>query len=874
MPSCWTLGCVLLAWLPSVALVRQRSLFLWSFRPPPFPPTASVSRERRVPSLQSADVDGDLELIDDAPPVSSSRDWTSKNILQAGGAETASAGAAETETAVESEGVDGDGEAQGAEETTQQRETQEREPTVVVDPNGNELVGRCVGIDLGTTNSAVAYMKDGKPVCVKNKIGETTTPSVVSIRPDGSVVIGRKALYLKAVDPSNTFCHTKRVVGRTKSEIRKQGVKPAAMGIDPHMEDVHFHSPAANKLFKPEELLAMILRQLLIDAKKELGEAVSRAVVCVPAYFRPEMNKAIRNAAMLAGLSRVKIMKEPEAAAMAYGLDKTERTEHVLVFDLGGGTLDVSVLEIEGGMVTVQGTYGDNTLGGNDFDKKIVDWMSTNFVRELREKVKKQGNQPSRKGLPTDSTDPRQDPVAYRRMMDAAEQARIALSNSTRVEIFIPELMWRRDLKIELTRGKMESLCQDLIQRVAEPVRMACLLAGVNLAGDTGRLQIAQQIGQAEREAKGRRERDAQARAMAGKEEEGEAEGSDTYKGLKSERPKEWKAILRGAKSDARELKRLRALDKDSTKASKQPMPRLEEWPIMENEISSVVMVGGASRMPCMIRLLRVLTGVEPKHHIDPDEAVALGAAIQGANLDGETLPTTVISSFQRAVLTAFSAERAAQANEAERKAAVLGSLREDPEFLAWEAENGQVDLDEVDLEDLEADGEEAEAEEEEEEEEEGEMLRGSWRLAGGVSEDEEFSEEWEEEEEEKNEEDEEEEEEEGRESSGGREKTRPHSAALKTESIDDPVSSESRHLQVEESSRQPRERPARLVFSRGRPVKKSPDATTQRNQSEQLQSRHKILDGVVDDVSTGMHSDRGGDRDPSELARRPSQTA
>lgn len=379
-------------------------------------------------------------------------------------------------------------------------------------------MAKVVGIDLGTTNSVVAVMEGGKPAVIANAEGFRTTPSVVAYTKTGDRLVGQIAKRQAVMNTDNTFYSVKRFIGRRFDEITNEA-KQVPYKVQKINDNVKIEAPAVNKQFAPEEISAQVLRKLVDDASKYLGEKVTQAVITVPAYFNDSQRQATKDAGKIAGIEVLRIINEPTAAALAYGLDNRQN-ETILVFDLGGGTFDVSVLEVGDGVFEVLSTSGDTHLGGDDFDKKIVDWMAENFKA-------------------TEGIDLRKDKQALQRLTEAAEKAKIELSSVTQTEINLPfitaDANGPKHLDMSLTRAKFEELCSDLIDRCRLPVEQA----------------------------------------------------------------------LRDAKLD-------------------------------KSKISEVVLVGGSTRIPAIQELVKRLLGKEPNQTVNPDEVVAIGAAIQAGVLAGE----------------------------------------------------------------------------------------------------------------------------------------------------------------------------------------------------------------------------------------------
>ena len=379
-------------------------------------------------------------------------------------------------------------------------------------------MAKTVGIDLGTTNSVIAVMEAGEPVVIPNAEGGRTTPSVVAFTKSGERLVGQLARRQAAVNPENTVYSIKRFMGRKYDEVeteRKMVPYKVVPGKDGRVE-----VEIQGKRYTPEQISAMILQKLKTDAEAYLGEKVTDAVITVPAYFNDSQRQATKNAGEIAGLNVVRIINEPTAAALAYGLDKKEN-EKILVFDLGGGTYDVSVLEIGEGVFEVKATNGDTHLGGDDYDRRLVDYVADEFKKE--------------QGI-----DLRQDRQALQRLTEAAEKAKIELSSRVETEVNLPFITADQNgpkhLDIKITRSKFEQLTADLTERCVAPFHAALKDAGLTPA-----------------------------------------------------------------------------------------------------DLNEVILVGGATRMPAIQELVKKLTnGKEPHRGINPDEVVAVGAAIQAGVLKGE----------------------------------------------------------------------------------------------------------------------------------------------------------------------------------------------------------------------------------------------
>ena len=379
-------------------------------------------------------------------------------------------------------------------------------------------MAKILGIDLGTTNSAMAVMEGSEPEILVNAEGDRTTPSVEGFRKDGERVVGKAAKNQAVTNPENTVSSVKRFIGRSYDETpeeRKTVSYKLQKGKDGRaVVDID------GKDYTPEEISAMVLQKLKNDAEKQLGGPVTQAVITVPAYFNDAQRQATKDAGKIAGLEVLRIINEPTAAALAYGLDKTNKDEKILVFDLGGGTFDVSILELGDGVFEVASTAGDNHLGGDDWDQRIIDWMADKFKAE-------------------NGIDLRQDKMALQRLKEAAEKAKMELSSTTQANINLPfitaDASGPKHLDYTLTRAEFERITKDLLDRVKKPVEQALKDAGLK-AGD----------------------------------------------------------------------------------------------------IDEVILVGGSTRMPAVQDIVKKLTGKEPNMSVNPDEVVAMGAAVQGGVLAGD----------------------------------------------------------------------------------------------------------------------------------------------------------------------------------------------------------------------------------------------
>ncbi|MEZ0327176.1 MAG: molecular chaperone DnaK [Fimbriimonas sp.] len=380
-------------------------------------------------------------------------------------------------------------------------------------------MGRTVGIDLGTTNSVVAVMEGGEPVVIANAEGSRTTPSVVGFKSNGERLVGVTAKRQAVVNPENTISSIKRFMGHTLTEVQDEAKRISYKMKAGKNGQVTADVPALGKQLTPEEVSAMILQKLKADAEAYLGDTVDQAVITVPAYFNDAQRTATKNAGEIAGMKVLRIINEPTAASLAYGLDK-KANETILVFDLGGGTFDVSVLDVGEGVFEVRSTAGDSHLGGDDFDNKIVDWLVNEFKKD-------QG------------VDLTKDRAAIQRLRDAAERAKVELSSQASVSINIPYVTANESgplhMDYTMTRAKFEELTHDLMERVKKPFNQA-----------------------------------------------------------------------------------------------------LEDAKLKPGEIDEVILVGGSTRMPQVQELVKKLTGKEPNRSVNPDEVVAIGAAIQAGVLGGE----------------------------------------------------------------------------------------------------------------------------------------------------------------------------------------------------------------------------------------------
>ena len=380
-------------------------------------------------------------------------------------------------------------------------------------------MGKIIGIDLGTTNSCVSVMEGNQPTVIINDQGERTTPSIVAFTDGGERKVGAPAKRQAITNPQNTIFSIKRFMGETYDQVSKEIARVPYKVVkgDNNTPRVDING----KLYSPQEISAMILQKMKKTAEDYLRQDVTEAVITVPAYFSDSQRQATKEAGKIAGLDVKRIINEPTAAALAYGLDKKNKDMKVAVYDLGGGTFDISILELGGGVFEVKSTNGDTHLGGDDFDQEIINWLAAEFAAE------------------NNGIDLRKDPMALQRLKEAAEKAKIELSNQTSTEINLPYIMpvdgVPKHLVKTLTRAKFEQLCDDLFQRTLVPCRQA--LADAHLTA---------------------------------------------------------------------------------------------------GQIDEVLLVGGSSRIPKVQELVKEFFGKEPNKSVNPDEVVAIGAAIQGGVLAGD----------------------------------------------------------------------------------------------------------------------------------------------------------------------------------------------------------------------------------------------
>ncbi len=316
-------------------------------------------------------------------------------------------------------------------------------------------MARAVGIDLGTTNSVVAVMEGGQPTIIANAEGDRTTPSVVAVARDGERLVGQLARRQAVLNPKGTVSSAKRFIGRRFAEVESErGSVSYEVAAGPD-DTVRF--TIGDKQYAPEEISAQVLRKLVDDASKFIGEKITHAVITVPAYFNDAQRQATKDAGKIAGVDVLRIINEPTAAALAYGLDKAHH-ETILVFDLGGGTFDVSVLDVGDGVIEVRATAGDTHLGGDDFDRCIVDWLADDFQGSF-------------------GIDLRKDPQALQRLYEAAEKAKTELSATSQTQINLPFITADADgpkhLDKTLRRSEFDELTHDLVERCRGPVERA-----------------------------------------------------------------------------------------------------------------------------------------------------------------------------------------------------------------------------------------------------------------------------------------------------------------------------------------------------------------------------------------------------------------
>src|SRR6187397_542357 len=328
-------------------------------------------------------------------------------------------------------------------------------------------MGRIIGIDLGTTNSCVAIMEGGQPKVIENSEGARTTPSIVAYLEDGEILVGAAGKRQAVTNPRNTLYAVKRLIGRkfTEKEVQKD------IDLMPYKISAADNGDAwvevRGKKLAPPQISAEVLRKMKKTAEDYLGEEVTEAVITVPAYFNDSQRQATKDAGRIAGLDVKRIINEPTSAALAYGLDKQGKDHTVAVFDLGGGTFDISILELGDGVFEVKATNGDTFLGGEDFDQRVIDYLADEFRKQ-------------------ENVDLRKDPMALQRLKEAAEKAKVELSSSSESEINLPfitaDQTGPKHLTLKLTRSKFEALVDDLVQKTIEPCRKALKDAGLTAA--------------------------------------------------------------------------------------------------------------------------------------------------------------------------------------------------------------------------------------------------------------------------------------------------------------------------------------------------------------------------------------------------------
>src|SRR3954467_14173181 len=325
-------------------------------------------------------------------------------------------------------------------------------------------MAKIIGIDLGTTNSCVAVLEGGEPKVIPNAEGANTTPSVVGFTPSGERIVGQPAKRQAVTNPERTVFEAKRLIGRkfTSKEVQ-EFIKVAPFKII-EAKNGDAWVKIDNREYSPQEISALVLQKMKQTAEDYLGEPVTEAVVTVPAYFNDAQRQATKDAGKIAGLEVKRIINEPTAAALAYGLDKQGKDHTVAVFDLGGGTFDISILELGDGVFEVKATNGDTFLGGGNFDQRIIDWLADEFKKE-------------------NSVDLRKDKMALQRLKEAAEKAKIELSSATQTDINLPfvtaDASGPKHLNVQLSRAKFEALVADLIEKMIEPCRKALKDAGL-----------------------------------------------------------------------------------------------------------------------------------------------------------------------------------------------------------------------------------------------------------------------------------------------------------------------------------------------------------------------------------------------------------
>src|SRR6266496_2524759 len=328
-------------------------------------------------------------------------------------------------------------------------------------------MAKVLGIDLGTTNSCMAVMEGGDPVVLENSEGARTTPSIVAFTKSGERLVGQAAKRQAVTNPQNTVFSIKRFMGRKFDEVHEEQKRVPYKIVKAANGDAHVQVEVGGqpKTFSPPEISAMILAKLKSDAEAKLGEKITQAVITVPAYFNDSQRQATKDAGKIAGLEVLRIINEPTAASLAYGLDKQGKEETIAVYDLGGGTFDISVLSVGEGVFEVKATNGDTFLGGDDFDQRVIDWIVDEFKKD--------------QGI-----DLRQDRMALQRLKEAAEKAKIELSSTQTTEINLPfitaDASGPKHLSLNLTRSKLEQLVGDLVERTNGTVQQALKDAGIS----------------------------------------------------------------------------------------------------------------------------------------------------------------------------------------------------------------------------------------------------------------------------------------------------------------------------------------------------------------------------------------------------------
>ena len=523
---------------------------------------------------------------------------------------------------------------------------------------------RSVGIDLGTTNSAVSIIENGQPriIPVDDK---RITPSIVAYSSQSldsnTIIVGENARRQLLVNPTNTFSSIKRSIGKTKEEKEIENTlfnKPRI--FQPKSKSLKYQKstkivmncPILKKKLLPEEISSEIIKKLILTANnylKSSNEIVTRAVITVPAYFNTEQCKATEKAGILAGLTKVKLLREPEAAALAYGLLKTtssriksnnKRSTIVLVFDLGGGTFDVSVLEINNNYIEVIGTSGDNNLGGDDFDNILTNWII--------EQINIQNNH-------TINIDIKKDIFIYNRIREIAEKTKMELSNSMNTIIDIPYVYNNISYNYNITRGKYESLTKSLLTRLLRPLREVAIMSGINLPGESAQIGLDLNYDETTNEFDEIRENNLINNEINNSQNDLENNNNELlYNDLKNKEIEgkklaKLKSKIRGKSSS--EFKRIQKELGTINSNNNMPLTMFPSGQILDD----VILIGGATKMPAIKRLVRVMTGIEPKININPDEAVSLGAAILAGIIDGDIKDMQVMSAWQSAIYRTFA---------------------------------------------------------------------------------------------------------------------------------------------------------------------------------------------------------------------------